>query len=505
MAINPLIPPVNYSGMVPQINIGQQFAEFGQALAERQKNIQAQDLKAAYSLDLSNAIKNPTQETWSGMIAKYPQAREAFTEARRGFGEVAATNEFNQGFEVSMALENGRPDIAQERLLKIITARKSANLPTGIYQQTLDELDLGNTTGAQAGVNYALSMADPDRFKKQVDARTTAAKAPSEVTKSAAEANRAVTEAQQKVADLRIKLQDEPIEAERLVIKRDLERAQAEEAQVKARYAEPTAIAGLNKTNWDIKNLDSQIRDRSAKLNLDKQTMQATVADKLSSIQARLTEIPEGARKLINESATAAAASKQLATQYNDLANRILSAEGGKGSLTTTSEWFAKAIGNQDAWTQIRNEYTRVRNSVGIKALPPGASTDKDIELALKGIPPENANSATLASFLRGSAKLQDIDSSINNAKTDWLSQNNGLLTRAKGTFIAGDYAANPGETFNDFAQRIVSDVSNRYTQKQAPVVNSEIPVPRNSAPIQTPPAQGNIRSQADAILSGGR
>ena len=489
MAINPLIPPINYSGMVPQINIGQQFAEFGQALAERQKNIQAQDLKAAYSLDLSNAIKNPTQETWSAMIAKYPQAREAFTE----------------GFEVSMALENGRPDIAQERLLKIITARKSANLPTGIYQQTLDELDLGNTTGAQAGVNYALSMADPDRFKKQVDARTTAAKAPSEVTKSTAEANKAVTEAQQKVADLRIKLQDEPIEAERLMIKRDLELAQKEEAQIKARYAEPTAIAGLNKTDWDIKNLDSQIRDRSAKLNLDRQTTQATVADKLSSIQARLTDIPEGARKLINESSTLAATSKQAATQYNDLANRILSEEGGKGSFTTASEWFAKSLGQQDAWTQIRNEYTRVRNSVAIKSLPPGVATDKDIELALKGIPPENANSATLASFLRGSAKLQDIDSSINNAKTDWLSQNNGLLTRAKGTFIAGDYATKPGETFNDFAQRIVGDVSNRYTQKQAPIVNSEIPVPRNSAPIQTLPAQSNIRSQADAILSGGR
>jgi hypothetical protein len=111
----------------------------------------------------------------------------------------------------------------------------------------LDELDLGNTTGAQAGVNYALSMADPDRFKKQVDARTTAAKAPSEVTKSAAEANKAVTEAQQKVADLRIKLQDEPIEAERLVIKRDLELAQADKAKVDARYANQIAIADLEK------------------------------------------------------------------------------------------------------------------------------------------------------------------------------------------------------------------------------------------------------------------
>jgi hypothetical protein len=249
MAINPLQPPVNYAGMVPQINIGQQFAEFGQALAERQKNIKVQEAKAAYATDLQNAISNPTQATWSQMIAKYPQQREAFAEARKGYGEVAATSEFNQGFEVSMALENGRPEIAQERLLTIITARKSANLPTGIYQQTFDELQSGNTKGAQAGVNYALSMADPDRFKKLVDARMVAEKAPSEVSEAVSKADKARTDAQEKVADLRIKLQNEPIEAERLLIKRNLERAQAEEAQVKARYAEPLAQANLEKLN----------------------------------------------------------------------------------------------------------------------------------------------------------------------------------------------------------------------------------------------------------------
>jgi len=148
--------------------------------------------------------------------------------------------------------------------------------------------------------------------------------------------------------------------------------------------------------------------------------------------------------------------------------------------------------------------------------LPPGVATDKDIELALKGIPPENANAATLASFLRGSAKLQDIDSAINNAKTDWLSQNNGLLTRAKGTFIAGDYAAKPGETFNDFAQRIVGDVSQKYrspaqiAEERRQQAIAQIPTGAASAARQAPAAApaatpASIMSQADAILRGGR
>jgi hypothetical protein len=286
-------------------------------------------------------------------------------------------------------------------------------------------------------------------------------------------------------------------------------KAKANAALVTANFAERIAQAGLNKTNWDVKNLQSQVSDRSARLNLDTQKTAADVADKMSSIQTRLTEIPPEARKLINESATLASTSKQSAVQFNDLAKRIESAEGGKGALTSATEWFAKASGRQDEWTQIRNEYTRVRNTVAIKSLPPGVATDKDIELALKGIPPETANSATLGSFLRGMAKLQDIDSSINDAKTDWLSQNNGLLTRAKNTFVAGDYATKPGETFNDFAQRIVGDVSQKYRspeqiaeQRRQESIGR---IPTTAAPAAAPAAPGNIRAQADAILRGGK
>lgn len=242
MAINPLQPPINYAGMVPQINIGQQFAELGQALVERQQRTQAQEGQAAYAADLQNAITNPTQETWSQMIAKYPNQRQAFTEARKGYGEVAATNEFNQGFEVSMALENERPDVAKDKLLAIITARKAANMPTGIYQQTFDELESGNTKGAQAGVNYALSMADPDRFKKQVDARTTAEKAPSALRQAIADADNAVAVA--KTAQATAANADE-----RALADAKRATAEAEKARVEAKFADPLAQASLAKSN----------------------------------------------------------------------------------------------------------------------------------------------------------------------------------------------------------------------------------------------------------------
>jgi hypothetical protein len=278
--------------------------------------------------------------------------------------------------------------------------------------------------------------------------------------------------------------------------------AEAEKAAIEAAFAERLQQAGLDEKNWNVKNLRSQISDRSARLNLDQQTTAATVAEKLSSIQKNLNDIPADTRKLINESAVTAATSKQSADQFNDLAKRIEAEGGNYGVASSASDFLKKVGGFQGGMTQLKQEYTRLRNTAAIKSLPPGPATDKDIQMALSGFPSDTARAGDLAQFLRGMAKLQDVDASINNAKTDWLAQNNGTLTRAKNTFVAGDYSTKPGETFNDFSQRIVGDVSKRYDPTQQTSLVNQIPTDRTPRPAA---AQNNIRSQADAILRGGQ
>lgn len=179
MAINPLQAPINYMGMMPQVDLGQQFAEFGQALAQRQERIKKQEMQQQYAQDLQNAIANPTQQTWLNMVAKYPSQREAFESVRKGYGDQRLQNEFNQGFSVSLALENNNPEVAKAELQKIITARKNSNEPTQIYQQIYDAIEAGNITSAQAGVNMALTVADPERYQKAVEAQIKAKQAPS--------------------------------------------------------------------------------------------------------------------------------------------------------------------------------------------------------------------------------------------------------------------------------------------------------------------------------------
>ena len=520
--INPFMQPINYSTDVQSpfesalggFKIGAGMAEVQAARQKRELEIAALAQAQQRQTDLADLFKNPnaTSADYARVTAFLPKDQAKIVQDN--FAAQTAEQQqqtLRQGAQVYTAIKSGNLDVAEMQLKEQAAAlRNSGKEQQAQAYDDVSNLIRLNPTGAQATIGLLVAalpggkdfLDNADKTLATIRAET---KAPAELKKANADADKAVQDA--------ITAQAQATNApEKAAADAAKATADAAKAAITAKFAERVEIAGLDKTNWDIKNLQGQIKDRAARLNIDTQLMTATVADKLSSIQERLTKLPEGAQKLINESATAAASSKQAATQYNDLANRIQSAEGGKGALTSATEWFAKSLGQQDAWTQIRNEYTRVRNSVAIKALPPGVATDKDIELALKGIPPENANAATLASFLRGTAKLQDIDSAINNAKTDWLSQNNGLLTRSKGTFIAGDYTAKPGETFNDFAQRIVGDVSAKYRspeqleeQRRQQLINK---IPGQATPAVAPrpaPSPASIESQADAILRGGR
>lgn len=257
--------------------------------------------------------------------------------------------------------------------------------------------------------------------------------------------------------------------------------------------------AGLDEKLWNVRNVQSQISDRSARLGLDAQKTSADVADKLSQIAARATEIPAASQKLVNDAAVSASAAKQQATQFNSLATELEKLGGGYGVFSTANDFLTKTTGRKDYATQLRQDYTRLRNSAVIDSLPKGAASDRDIAIVLEGFPPPTADAKRLAGFMRGMAKLQDITASVEGAKVDWLAGNRGNLTRANSAFVAGDYRVNPGETWVDFSSRVVGDVSKRY----APPVDQRLEqIPTGSAVIPSQPTPGpSIRSQADAII----
>jgi hypothetical protein len=292
-----------------------------------------------------------------------------------------------------------------------------------------------------------------------------------------------------------------------------------------ASFADKLNQAGLNEKNWNIRGVQNQISVNSARLGLDQQRTAADVQLTLARIGEIASSLPEQAKKDINTSAVAAGAAKQQAAQFNSLATRLQESGGGFGALSRGTEWFKKATGNEDYVTQLRQEFTRLRNSAAVQSLPPGPATDRDIALVLEGFPAATADAGTMASFLRGMAKLQDITASTENARVDWLANNRGSLGRAQAAFPAGDFAAKPGETWVDMSTRIAQEINNRYaagaggTPQQPSAAIPGAPVrPGQIAPaaprVGTPASIGgampgvpaptlSIRQQADAIIQG--
>lgn len=415
-------------------------------------------------------------------------------------------NALQQSGQVFSAFKSGNPEIAINLLDRQIEAKRNSGDNEGAkFLETWRDVAKENPKATEDYFGFTISqMPGGDKVIESAvkfgAERRAEAKAPAELRDAIAKADKAVADATTAQATATNAAEKAAADAAKAA-------AEAQKAKVQAQYAEQVEIAGLNEKNWNVKNLRSQISDRSARLNLDTQKTSAEVAEKMSSIQKNLNDIPADTRKLINESATLAATSKQSADQFNDLAKRIESEGGNYGVASSASDFMKKIGGFQGGMTQLKQEYTRLRNTAAIKSLPPGPATDKDIQMALSGFPSDTANASDLAVFLRGMAKLQDIDASVSNAKTDWLAQNNGTLTRAKNTFVAGDYATKPGETFNDFAQRVVGDVSKRYattpqSQQEQSIAARAAQIPTKTESVQPRP---DIRSQADAILRGGR
>lgn len=268
-----------------------------------------------------------------------------------------------------------------------------------------------------------------------------------------------------------------------------------------ANVAAEMARLGLDKARADVRNVLSTINDRAARLGLDRERLGLETARTLAEIQQRNADIPESARKGINDSAVAAAAAGQQARRLESLAADLAKAGGGFGALSTATEWLRRSTGNQNAMSELRQEYIRLRNTLAIQSLPPGPATDRDIQLALAGFPPETADSRTIASFLTGMAKMQKVTETVEKAKADWLANNRGSLGRASSTFQAGDFAARQGETFADFSTRIATQV----TRSPMAAAVQQIPGQGPAAPAQAAPAAPSIRDQADAILRGGR
>lgn len=263
--------------------------------------------------------------------------------------------------------------------------------------------------------------------------------------------------------------------------------AKAVTAGAQARVADEAEKLGLQFTRANIANAQSQVGERAARLRLDADRLALDTTRLLGEIQARAGTIPEAAQKDVNTAAVAAGTATQQESRLNALADQLSNVSSWSGALGSAGEFWKKTMGRQNAPTLMRQEYARMRASLVAQSLPPGAASDRDIQIAMDGFLPTNASPQATAEFLRGMARIQGITAEVETARGDWLSNNRGSLGRAAQPFQAGRFRTIPGETFAGFTDRVVKELAKPPEGSAARAIEQ---IPGLRAPAPAAPAQ---------------
>jgi len=360
MAINPLQRPIDYAGMTPQVNIGQGIEDLGAAFAKRQERVDAEAQAEAYKTDVTDLLGNPSQEKFLQFTIKHPKQYQSTEAARKAYGEEKVKNEFNQGFEISQALETNNPDVAKSKLNIIIEASKNSGQDSLIYEQIRDSIDAGDITAAQAATNYALVMADPERFKKTVEAQVASRKAPSDVTEAVAKADKAVADAV--TAQATANTAEEKAAADLLKTQAD-----ANKANVQAQFEEANQKADLKKKAADLGLTTAQTNEvfvRTRKLGTEAQKAVLELAAYKKSGGQDPDKVFQQEEKLRKEYLNRTQKYTELGGTFNNIKTSAASANGPGDIALITS--FMKML---DPGSVVREtEFATGRDTAGLYA-----------------------------------------------------------------------------------------------------------------------------------------
>ena len=161
----------------------------------------------------------------------------------------------------------------------------------------------------------------------------------------------------------------------------------------------------------------------SAGKTADRDLRERQIAVAEATEQRQATKLSAGLESALLKAQDRTVEAQRSANELDLMANDFerLNLEGGLAS--TVTETFKNILGSQDAVSELRRKFNQVRVSQGLKNLPPGPASDKDVQMAFKGVPKESASAEQVASFLRGAARLARFDAGFNQFKSDFISK----------------------------------------------------------------------------------
>lgn len=199
--------------------------------------------------------------------------------------------------------------------------------------------------------------------------------------------------------------------------------SESETARINAEANERTSEANAMKVKNEVDTWEQEYQLKQDTLNVRREEIEADLERTLiASEQLKATD-----RAYITKEYDRAQEQKTKAFTLLNLANayeakRPLAGVGGR----FVSAWN-NFLGTQGEEDTLRIQYQGVKNSASLQNLPPGAASDKDVELALAGWPGEFANPEQISSFVRGMAKIAAIDAEYLRRKSKYVAENKGL------------------------------------------------------------------------------
>ena len=120
----------------------------------------------------------------------------------------------------------------------------------------------------------------------------------------------------------------------------------------------------------------------------------------------------------------------------SELSYKLNSSNLDSGYKGKAIAFYEEVMGEQTIETALRKQFELIKISGMLQYLPPGVASDKDVALVLQGVPDTFANTETMASYVKGLAKLKQEEESYLKDEVSYAKENKGSLkgfTEAQG------------------------------------------------------------------------
>lgn len=441
-----MVQPINYMLDVQNpiqtamtgLTQGMQIGQFMQAREQAEREaIQKQQMQEELSAFASKP--NKTHDDYANIMARFPSLAENFQKSYNVLDAGRQQASFKTASRAYAAAAGGRTDIAKSILETEALGYENAGDEAQAEQmRNLAKMADQNPSGFLTSTGLFLASTNPDKFKDTLGALGENQMLPEEINLKKAQTEKTNTETRWYGP-----------------------KTQAEIGKIKAE-TEQTEIENEwlpDEKQWSIENVKSQIEYRAGQLGLEYDKLETNTQLKLEELGQSQTKLSPGAEKLVNDLVTDSAAAQTQSQKLNSLADRYAKESQAGGMWTRGWAGFKRATGfSNDEQNAMMREYDRLINSEVLKALPPGPATDKDIEMARKGFPPSNADSTTITTFLRGVAKMSEVDAAHKQMKAEWVNQNGQLGSSKRDIEVLG-VRVPQGTPFTEFYQKNLGKV----------------------------------------------